>query len=1566
MSSKEVKAALKSARDAIRNKEYKEALKHCKAVLKLEKNNYNAWVFIGLAASELEQPDQSYGAYKKATEIEPEQLLAWQGLVNLYEKVNQKDFKEDLPNVYQKLLELYKSSDKQKWCEVCNKLVELYQQEKNYLQAARTWQQLIKMKEDEDIKKDELYQLWKKLTQLLGEEIDHQDTETQQLLLNAFANALSCLDEIPAEEHKELCQQYILCLSKLPHEETKLKEMCNSMAATYPSSCYPWKYSVLHYIRSGDVSEEAVECYNKLVEMEPRSGPGLIGIGVKALRDKKYEKAAENLSQGVQQVKSCPSSAWYFLAEAQLKMHKHEKATLSCEQAIKVLSQDDLARGDTQQKDCALGLKAQALLECTDIDHSQEILKILDQVSNKDDDPVIIALKGKAYLKRGSLEEAFKVCRELHQTYPDFAETHFLEGQLYYTQKNYVEAEKSFLTAIGKNPEIADYYFYLGLTFWCMNEETKRDKTKAVTQFLKAAKLDPYMAKVFCYLGHYYLEVAGDKTRARGCYKKAFDLDGNDGESGAKAVDLSVELNDMDAALAILSSVTERASAGTAKWAWLRRGLFYLRVGQHSKAVSDLHAALRADPKDPNCWECLGEAYLSRGGYSTALKSFMKASELNPDSIYSAYKIASIKQILGTYAEAVTEYQHIIQKSAEYVPALKGLGECQLMLAKGALADFLDAKAVDFIEKALEYLTRAVQQRPDLLCLWKLLGDSCTCLHLVSPTKVRVNVLGALVGQNTGQKLLNKSEILEIGGRCYGRALKLQPSANIWCDLGMNYYYQAQLLLLSDHTRSNQNALLEKSVQCIKKSIMMDSSNHQYWNALGVVCCSKDVNNKALAQHAFIKSIQCQQNNAIAWTNLGALYLLNENIELSHEAFKVAQSLDPSYVRCWIGQALIAEAVGSYETMDLFRHTTEITMHTEGAKGYAHWVCVTLLDKSNRKTELYRYNIVQMNAITAAHLALNKYTERIQSDSTAFGMLGYLNEHLKLKRQAKDAYERALSILRDTEDKDHYNLALRDYGRSLCAVGQYDEAIKAYKSTPLTAFEDLTGLALAYFKKGHLQESFKVYKTALSVAKTEQEKAHILTAMAIIEYSLGNPESSKTLLFKCSVLKEPSMESLHALCALGLAKRDVTLATAALNELLKHVKMDYNAYERCLITSAIYALQGRNVAVQRQACKAIHSHPGNPELWSLLSRIVPQYAPRNARGGAAAGIVAHSLNLSQAKTSLLYTGVNELAAGCLASDDKKQNALKTLQRAAHFFPDNPAVWAGLMAACQAEITSSYINKMPARGTECNITFLASVTSKIESASKVPASYAQALESWSMYQAISSLKDQNKLSEAEALCSKALQTCPDQASLFLLLRQVQFKQLLQSKTPLSEPVLEELKKTVMTNPNSQTAWHWLADVYQCQGMMMEAEMCYRKALQQASQQGNWSGKLSSLLRLALLALKVCMAKIPDTRWPALLQEATSEALKMTSCPLAILLQGILQFSTKGSRKTRQLLEKVVYHAGCSETVASVARWYLLRHLHAKNDDQLIEVLLQNAKVHEDEKVLDLHKQLSKGS
>ncbi|KAK1174217.1 tetratricopeptide repeat protein 37-like isoform X1 [Acipenser oxyrinchus oxyrinchus] len=1561
MSNKEVKSILKNAREAIKNKEYKEALKHCKAVLKLEKNNYNAWVFIGVAASELEQPDQAQAAYRKAVELEPEQLLAWQGLTNLYEKNNLPGFKEELPGVYQKLLDLYERSDREKWYEVCRKLVDIYHQERRHLEVARSWYKLISVKQEE-AGNEELHQLWKRMVQLLADSQEDQDNETQQLLITAFENAMSSADKLPGEDHQRLSTEYIKCLSKLPHEEVKMKDACESMLSLYPALTFPLEVLCMHFIQTGCCSGEAVQYFSKLLEMDSVSGPGHIGLGITAFQDKKYQEAADSLTQGLKQTGSS-IQAWYHLAQTQLKMHSYEECIVSCKKALK------LSEGEVQWRKLLLRLKTKALVGSSGASCAEEAMDTLDQLSDTDDDPELLALKGSVYLQRGLIDQALQVATDLLSSYPNQPEAHALGGHIHITQEDYVRAEQSFQKAVEANPTSGEYYYCLGLVYWHMGEETRRDKTKAHTHLLKAAKLDAYLGAVFRYLGHYYRDIVQDKGRARGCYKKAFDLDRNDAESGAAAVDLSMELGDMESALAILRTVTEQASAGTAKWAWLRRGLYNLKMNQHSQAIADLQAALRADPKDSICWECLGEAYLNRRGFTAALKAFTKANELNPKSIYSIFQIAAIKQILGKYKEAVTEYMQTIQKRDDYVPALKGLGECYLSMARRALKDYLDGRAVDYLEQAIESLFRAVQHRPDLSCLWKLLGDACTTVHTVSPSRGSVTVWGPLSQRNpTSQKqTLNKFEVLSLGGRCYGRALKLMPeSANLWCDLGINYYRQAQHLM-SEGKENETPELLEKSLQCLKKAVMLDSRNLLYWNVLGVVALCKGIENLALAQHSFIKSIQAEANNVSAWTNLGSLYLKNENIELAHEAFKVAQSLEPSYVNCWIGQALIAEAVGSYETMDLFRHTTELSIHTEGVKGYAHWVCSTLLDKTNRNSELYLYNIVQMNAIAAAQVALSKYTERIRTDAAAFTMLGYLNEHLHLKKQAVEAYQRAVQLLQPTGGKEEVIFALRNYGRTLCTTGQYDQAIQAYTSTPVTELSDITGLALAYFKKGFLQESARAYEKALSVVTTEKEKAYILTALALLEHRQNKVDSAKTLLFKCSMLKEPSVESLQSLCALGLVNRDATLATAALNELLKRTDQKEGVHERCLLTCATFALQGNNVAVQRQASKAIHSNPGDPALWALLSRLVPQYHPRIAKGGAVAGRVACHFSMTQGKSALLYSGVNQLAAGMHSGEDQRSNSLKTIQRAALLCPEDPGVWASLMAACHTENTACYLSSAAPKRAGLEETFMKAISKKVKAEENHPVSYSQCLESWALRQAVSGLKQAGQTSAAESLCTKVLGIQPEQPDVFLLLRQTQCEQLLQSHRQLPEAVLVELRKAVMSNYTSVSAWHWLAEVYRTQGLMVAAVMCYRQSLQMASQQGDFSGKLASLLRLALLALAPCMANVSSSEWKDLVQEATSEALKITFCPLAVLLQALLQFSIKmGARETRRLLERVVYQPGYPQTVASVARWYLLRHLHAKHDDELIDALMDHARANADSRLEELHKQLCSSS
>uniref|UniRef100_A0A8C5AJX7 SKI3 subunit of superkiller complex n=1 Tax=Gadus morhua TaxID=8049 RepID=A0A8C5AJX7_GADMO len=1418
MSTKEVKAALKSAREAIKNKEFKEALKHCKAVLKLEKENYNAWVFIGLAASELEQPDQAQTAYKKALELEPEQLLAWQGLANLYEKTDQWDFKAELPDVYQKLVELYA-----RWAPIMRKAF------------LRTLPRSTK----HAIEKADLLQLWQQMIKELSGFVEtHQtDNETQQ-----HFRALS-----GQKQYFCVCRDAL----QLPQAEAKMKEACKSMLSLYPSKSYPLEVLCLHHLKTGNHSITLFQNLN-LLEMSPNNGLAHVGMGTKLLQEGKYLEAIRSLS----------------IAQGYVNHLCYPQLVVPC---------DSIGR-------------------CPG-------------------------------------ENSLSCC--------------------------------SFLQAAAQGPDVGESYFLLGKLYWDMGEESRRDRSKAHTHLLKAAKLDPNLGCVYRHLGHYYRQVVQDASRARGCYKKAFELDASDEESGAALVDLSMEQGDMDTALAVLQAVIDDSTPGSAKWAWMRRGLYHLKVGQQPQAIADLQSALRADPEDWVCWECLGEAYLNRRSFTAALKAFGKAHALQPSSIYSVYQTASIKQTLGKFQEAAAEYRQITARE-DYVPALKGLGECLLSLAKGLLEDYRDGSAIDLIQQAIKSHFRAVELRPDLSCLWKLLGDACTTVSAVSPNRARVLMPGPLAGLEPSSQnhLLNQAQTLKVGERCYGRALKLMPEApSLWYDLGLNYHRQASLPCLADGDNSSQPLLLEKAQQCVKKAIMMDSGNYSYWNALGVIAMSKGLENFALAQHSFIKSVGVEPNNVTAWTNLGTLYLKKENLELSHEAFKVAQSLEPLYVNCWIGQALIAEAVGSYDTMDLFRHTTELSTHTEGVKGYAFWVCSTLLDKSNRDSELYRYNIVQMNAVSAAQTALSKYTERIQTDPDALIMLGFLNEHLQLKTQALQAYQRAVELLQSGPPTDELAFALGSLGRALCSSGQWEEAVRVYSSTPLQELQDLAGLALAHCRAGHIPESINAYERALAIASSEKEKAYILTALALLQHRLGGLDSAKTLLFKCSMLKEPIPESLLCLCALGLDHGDATLAAAALTELLKQGTATGGAVEqRCLLTCALLALQGNYSGVQREASRAVHSNPGNPSLWALLSRLVPQYCPKKANGGAVAGHVACLASMTQGKRALLYSGVNQLAGGRHSGEDRHRNALKTMQRAVLLCPGpfgslllRPLL--GLLGVCCQPLL------MASPPAVCVLCFPVRCVEEIERP------LAQALEAWVLQQALAGLTLGGRLDEAEALCAQVLSVSPEHPAIVLSLRRVQCQRLLLAGagTVLPDAVLEQLSSSVMVNPTNLGAWHWLAELYRSQGLLIQAVMAYRQSLQLASQLCLPSAQIASLLGLALLALGPCMVSV---HWNELVLEATSEALKLASSSMALLLQALLQFATKmGARETRRQLERLAYPPCPGEqagSVVQVARWYLLKHLHAKNDQELMDTLLEHAKGSGDQRLLTLYSHLTSSS
>lgn len=64
-----------------------------------------AFIFLGLSHQEIGQADEALKSFRKAVKLKPDPLLAWSGLVNFYEKIDNEN-KEELLHAYIELVKL--------------------------------------------------------------------------------------------------------------------------------------------------------------------------------------------------------------------------------------------------------------------------------------------------------------------------------------------------------------------------------------------------------------------------------------------------------------------------------------------------------------------------------------------------------------------------------------------------------------------------------------------------------------------------------------------------------------------------------------------------------------------------------------------------------------------------------------------------------------------------------------------------------------------------------------------------------------------------------------------------------------------------------------------------------------------------------------------------------------------------------------------------------------------------------------------------------------------------------------------------------------------------------------------------------------------------------------------------------------------------------------------------------------------------------------------------------------------------------------------------------------------
>ncbi|RKP07497.1 hypothetical protein THASP1DRAFT_30681 [Thamnocephalis sphaerospora] len=740
-------------------------------------------------------------------------------------------------------------------------------------------------------------------------------------------------------------------------------------------------------------------------------------------------------------------------------------------------------------------------------------------------------------------------------------------------------------TAVDACPDDGQQHLTLGRVFWEMDDAHRNDKTYAYAEFIQAVQLDPSLSDAFTLLGHYYRQVEKDQQRAIKCYQKAFSLNAEDIEAADHLTAHMLRSGRADDAEALLRSVT---AAGTrTAWVWRRLGTIELQSGRSAEAIGSLQRALRDDSNDARAWEALAEAYSQQGRYTAAIKAYARASELDASAYHALIGMANVYLRLGLHAEAVARFQSALDSNgqpdgicstgvaaASQLPALQGLADAYALAGRDNLANGFYGRAAEDCEHALATVCRiaAVKERR-LRCAWKTAGDVCitaaqlsayhgaflvdtVCMlveqacssatPLLRWTLQQLDIESNPVDSLTWSDALSFNRtMLRLAAVAYACALRGWEDAELCCDLSWTLF---RLHRLQSDT---SDQCLRAAVDCTRAGLKHNANSALLWNALGVYTMRMA---PKVCQHALIQAIRADDKDAMAWANLGHLYLRQGDLELAAQAFTSAQTIDPECIAAWTGRALLSAERTDDESLQLFEHALDLAMEPS-----RELVCGV--------GQQWLRLAASPNTLPTSPIplfALRKYLERQPDDTAAWNLYTLLLEWADLRLRALSANDAALASS-EAHAASVQQVLTENRGRLLCSLHDFSAAVDTFSRTDASGLAAETATAdgstaisyvvrgIAHFFNHQLDESLGMFEQALAAAADdERQRSRVVLGLSQVLWALGTPdhrELAKQQLF--SVLGEQlNLDGVACLFVIGLLCDDATLTTAALGELM--------------------------------------------------------------------------------------------------------------------------------------------------------------------------------------------------------------------------------------------------------------------------------------------------------------------------------------------------------------------------------------------------------------------------------
>lgn len=137
-----------------------------------------------------------------------------------------------------------------------------------------------------------------------------------------------------------------------------------------------------------------------------------------------------------------------------------------------------------------------------------------------------------------------------------------------------------------------------------------------------------------------------------------------------------------------------------------QKAMAYDYLEQSDKAFEAYEDALARRPDDPDLRFNFGRLYFMRDDYQNAINQFEKVLEINPDDLESNVNVAN--SYLSLAQNVLTKYREMTDKELSKVP------EKEIKEKKNL--------EKEYYTKAIPYLEKAVQVKPDDAILWNNLG----------------------------------------------------------------------------------------------------------------------------------------------------------------------------------------------------------------------------------------------------------------------------------------------------------------------------------------------------------------------------------------------------------------------------------------------------------------------------------------------------------------------------------------------------------------------------------------------------------------------------------------------------------------------------------------------------------------------------------------------------------------------------------------------------------------------------------------------------------------------------